>query len=35
MIAALGVVGAVAFELLIAVRKPESFKVKVGQKVTA
>ena len=35
MIAALGVLGAVAFELLIAVRKPESFKVKVGQKVTA
>jgi hypothetical protein len=35
MVAALGVVGAVAFELLIAVRKPESFKVKVGQKATA
>ena len=35
MIAALGVLGAVVFELLIAVRKPESFKVNVGQKVTA
>jgi hypothetical protein len=35
MIAALGVLGALAFELLIAVRKPESFKVKVGQKVIA
>ena len=35
MIAALGVVGAVVFELFIAVRKPESFKVKVGRKVTA
>ena len=35
MIAAIGVLGAVAFELLVAVRKPESFKVKVGQKVLA
>jgi hypothetical protein len=35
LIAALGVLGAVAFELFIAVRKPESAKVKVGQKVTA
>ena len=35
LIAALGVLGAVAFELFIAVRKPESFKVKVGQKVVA
>jgi hypothetical protein len=34
MIAALGVLGAVAFELFVAVRKPESFKVPVGQKVT-
>jgi hypothetical protein len=37
MIGALGVLGALVFELLIAVRKPESasFKVKVGQKATA
>ncbi len=35
LIAALGVLGAVAFELLVAVRKPRSFKVKVGQKITA
>jgi hypothetical protein len=35
LIAALGVLGAVAFELFVAVRKPESFKVKVGQKVVA
>jgi hypothetical protein len=35
LIAGLGVLGALVFELLIAVRKPESFKVKVGQKVTA
>jgi hypothetical protein len=35
MFAALGVLGALVFELLIAVRKPESFKVKVGQKVIA
>jgi hypothetical protein len=35
MIAAIGVLGAVVFELLVAVRKPESFKVKVGQKVAA
>jgi hypothetical protein len=34
MIAAIGVLGALVFELL-AVRKPESFKVKVGQAVTA
>jgi hypothetical protein len=34
MIAAIGVLGALAFELL-AVRKPESFKVKVGQAVAA
>ena len=34
LIAALGVLGAVAFELFVAVRKPESFKVPVGQKVT-
>ena len=35
MIAALGVLGASVFELLIAGRKPESTKVKVGQLVTA
>jgi hypothetical protein len=35
MIAALGILGAVAFELFVAVRKPESFKVKVGQAATA
>jgi hypothetical protein len=35
LIAALGVLGAVAFELFVAVRKPETFKVKVGQKVVA
>jgi hypothetical protein len=35
MIAALGILGAVVFELFVAVRKPESFKVKVGQTVTA
>jgi hypothetical protein len=35
MIAALGILGAVTFELLVAVRKPESLKVKVGQAVTA
>jgi hypothetical protein len=35
LIASLGVLGALAFELLVAVRRPESFKVKVGQKVTA
>ena len=35
LIAALGVLGAVAFEVFVAVRKPESFKVKVGQKVVA
>ncbi len=35
MIAAIGVLGALVFELLVAVRKPESFKVKVGQKATA
>jgi hypothetical protein len=35
MIAALGAFGALVFELLIAVRKPESVKVKVAQKVTA
>ena len=35
MIAALGVLGATIFELFIAVRKPESFKVKVAQKVAA
>jgi hypothetical protein len=35
LIAALGILGAVAFELLVAARRPESFKVKVGQKVTA
>ena len=27
--------GAVAFELFVAARKPESFQVKVGQKVVA
>ena len=35
LIAALGVLGALVFELFVAVRKPESIKVKVGQKVTA
>jgi hypothetical protein len=35
LIASLGVLGALVFELFIAVRKPESIKVKVGQKVTA
>jgi hypothetical protein len=35
LIAGLGVLGAVAFELFVAVRKPESLKVKVGQKVAA
>jgi hypothetical protein len=35
LIAALGVMGALVFELLFAVRKLESIKVKVGQKVTA
>ena len=35
LIAALGVLGALVFELFVAVRKPESVKVKVGQKVTA
>lgn len=34
MIAAIGVLGALVFELLVA-RKPESFKVKVGQKAAA
>jgi len=34
MIAAIGVLGALIFEL-VAVRKPDSVKVKVGQKVTA
>lgn len=34
MIAAIGVLGAVVFELVVA-RKPESFKVKVGQQVIA
>ena len=35
LIASLGVLGALVFELFVAVRKPESIKVKVGQKVTA
>ncbi|MHB8613425.1 MAG: hypothetical protein ACYDAL_13495 [Candidatus Dormibacteraceae bacterium] len=35
LIAAIGVLGAAVFELLVVARKPESFKVKVGQKVTA
>lgn len=35
LVASLGVLGALIFELFIAVRKPESIKVKVGQKVTA
>ena len=35
MIAGLGVLGALVFELFVAVRKPESFKVTVGQKVVA
>jgi hypothetical protein len=35
LIAALGVLGAVVFELLIAGRKPESVKVKVAQRVAA
>ena len=35
MIAALGAIGALVFELFIAVRKPESIKVKVAQKVVA
>jgi hypothetical protein len=35
MIAAIGVLGGLVFELFVAVRKTESFKVKVGQKVTA
>jgi hypothetical protein len=35
LIAAIGVLGAAVFELLIVARKPESFKLKVGQKVTA
>ena len=35
MIAALGILGAVVFELFVAARKPESFKVKVGQAVIA
>jgi hypothetical protein len=35
LVAALGVMGALVFELFIAVRKPEPIKVTVGQKVTA
>jgi hypothetical protein len=35
LIAALGAFGALVFELFIAVRKPESIKVKVAQKVIA
>src|SRR5260370_26815611 len=35
LIAALGVPRAVAFELLVAVRKPPSFNGKLGQKITA
>jgi hypothetical protein len=35
MIAALGSLGALVFELFIAVRRPESVKVKVAQKVVA
>ncbi len=35
LIAALGVLGAALFEVLVAVRKPESVKVKVGQKIIA
>jgi hypothetical protein len=35
LVGSLGVLCALVFELLIAVRKPESFKVKVGQKVVA
>ena len=35
LIASLGVLGALVFELFVAVRKPETFEVKVGQKVTA
>jgi hypothetical protein len=35
MIAGLGALGALVFELFVAVRKPESVKVKVAQKVTA
>jgi hypothetical protein len=35
MIAALGALGALVFELLVAVRRPESSKVKVAQKVVA
>jgi hypothetical protein len=35
MIAAIGVIGALVFELFVAVRKTEDFKIKVGQKVTA
>ena len=35
MIGALGALGALVFELLVAVRRPESSKVKVAQKVVA
>ncbi|HEY4914580.1 MAG TPA: hypothetical protein VIJ91_11760 [Candidatus Dormibacteraeota bacterium] len=35
MIAALGALGALVFELLVAVRRPESSRVKVAQKVVA
>jgi hypothetical protein len=35
LIAALGVLGALVFEVFVTARKPESVKVKVGQKVTA
>ena len=35
LIAALGAIGALVFELFVAVRKPETIKVKVAQKVVA
>jgi hypothetical protein len=35
MIGALGALGALVFELFVAVRRPESDKVKVAQKVVA
>ena len=35
LIAAIGVLGALVFELVVGARRPESIKVKVGQQVTA
>ena len=35
LIAGLGMLGALVFEVFVTARKPESVKVKIGQKVTA